>query len=138
MALSRAQLADPNCKVTDGDYDAILSAIMETARGRWFLSEYARRNRRADTDAVLSALNDMREALGFNRRASRPYLIKTAFSSSSDASQQQVAPAAFSYQSIPHLKETAIQASAATAVSRTPHSDIATNVNENRAFQFNW
>jgi hypothetical protein len=45
MALSRAQLADPECPVSDDDYDAIESAITETTRGRWFLFEYARRHR---------------------------------------------------------------------------------------------
>lgn len=38
------------------DYDAIAAAVMETARGRWFLAEYARRNRQADTEMVLSAI----------------------------------------------------------------------------------
>ena len=38
------------------DYDAILAAVMETERGRWFLAEYARRNRHADTAEVLAAL----------------------------------------------------------------------------------
>ena len=30
---------------------------METARGRWFLAEYARRNRHADTTMLLKALD---------------------------------------------------------------------------------
>lgn len=38
------------------DYDAIASAVMETSRGRWFLAEYARRNRHADTEMLLAAL----------------------------------------------------------------------------------
>jgi hypothetical protein len=38
------------------DYDTILAAVMETERGRWFLAEYARRNRHADTAEVLAAL----------------------------------------------------------------------------------
>lgn len=38
------------------DYDAIADAVMETARGRWFLAEYARRNRQADTEMVLGAI----------------------------------------------------------------------------------
>lgn len=38
------------------DYDAIAAAVMETERGRWFLAEFARRNRAADTEAVLDAL----------------------------------------------------------------------------------
>ncbi|MFD1701908.1 hypothetical protein ACFSCV_02715 [Methylopila henanensis] len=38
------------------DYEAIASAVMETERGRWFLSEFARRNRAADTAQILHAL----------------------------------------------------------------------------------
>lgn len=41
---------------TDADYDAIREAFMETARGRWFLGEFARRNRSADTAMVLDAV----------------------------------------------------------------------------------
>jgi hypothetical protein len=41
---------------TDSDYDSILAAVMETARGRWFLHEYARRNRSAETGALLAAI----------------------------------------------------------------------------------
>jgi chemotaxis protein CheZ len=38
------------------DYAAIFAAVMETDRGRWFLAEYARRNRHADTVEVLAAI----------------------------------------------------------------------------------
>jgi hypothetical protein len=38
------------------DYEAIREAFMETARGRWFLAEYAKRNRHADTRMVLNAV----------------------------------------------------------------------------------
>ena len=37
-------------------YDALLTALSETTRGRAFLTEYARRNRAADTDTLLAAL----------------------------------------------------------------------------------
>ncbi|MGH6771514.1 MAG: hypothetical protein ACRECO_21140 [Xanthobacteraceae bacterium] len=40
----------------DADYDAIYAAVMATMRGRWFLEEYARRNRHADTAKLLSAI----------------------------------------------------------------------------------
>ncbi|HTQ83284.1 MAG TPA: hypothetical protein VMI47_08440 [Pseudolabrys sp.] len=63
MALTRAQLADPDCPVSDDDYDAIESAIMETARGRWFLFEYARRHRHADTMMVMSAIGSLHDSL---------------------------------------------------------------------------
>jgi hypothetical protein len=42
--------------VPAADFEAIEAAVMETARGRWFLAEYARRNRATDTAAVLEAL----------------------------------------------------------------------------------
>jgi hypothetical protein len=41
---------------SDLEYEAISTALMETARGRWFLHEYAQRNRNADTGQVLTAL----------------------------------------------------------------------------------
>jgi hypothetical protein len=40
----------------DADFDAIFDAVMATDRGRWFLFEYARRNRHADTAMVLAAI----------------------------------------------------------------------------------
>ena len=68
MALSRAKLAVPNCEVTDSDYDDIEAAIMETSRGRWFLSKYARRNRHADTNLLLSAINNIKQTLDHYRK----------------------------------------------------------------------
>ena len=41
------------------DYDAIETAVMETERGRWFLKEYARRNRNADSLLILEALDHL-------------------------------------------------------------------------------
>jgi hypothetical protein len=38
------------------DYEAIEAAVMETARGRWFLMEFMRRNRNADTKVLLEAI----------------------------------------------------------------------------------
>ena len=89
MALTRAQLANPNCEVTNSDYDAIESAIMETSRGRWFLAEYARRNRHADTLLLLSAINNIKETVARFKRMSQPYFVSTNFSSAYDASQMQ-------------------------------------------------
>ncbi|HZH50898.1 MAG TPA: hypothetical protein VEZ16_03360 [Microvirga sp.] len=48
---------------SDADYDAIEAAVMETVRGRWFLREFARRNRNADTEAVLSALRELEKTV---------------------------------------------------------------------------
>lgn len=41
---------------SEADYDAIRDAFMETTRGRWFLTQYAARNRNADTTMVLDAV----------------------------------------------------------------------------------
>ena len=40
----------------DEDYEALSKAFMETSRGRWFLAEYAKRNRNADIRMVLDAV----------------------------------------------------------------------------------
>src|SRR4029077_10370358 len=54
------------------DYEAIREAFMETARGRWFLDEYARRNRNADTRMVLDAVARIEETLVAQRQAPPP------------------------------------------------------------------
>src|ERR1700722_19219364 len=47
----------------EAEYDAVYAAVTETERGRWFLSEYAKRNRRADTDLVAAAIARMEAAV---------------------------------------------------------------------------
>lgn len=44
-------------------YEMIEAAVMETARGRWFLSEYARRNRHAETETILGAIDKLQRSL---------------------------------------------------------------------------
>jgi hypothetical protein len=51
----------------EADYEAIREAFMETARGRWFLGEYAKRNRNADTRMVLDAVARIEETLAAQR-----------------------------------------------------------------------
>jgi hypothetical protein len=46
----------PSAPPTQGDYDAIRAAIMDSTRGRWFLDEFSRRNRNTDTRLVLEAI----------------------------------------------------------------------------------
>lgn len=59
-----ARAAEPN----EQDYDAIREAFLETARGRWFLGEYAKRNRNADTSMVLDAVAKIEETLAAQRQ----------------------------------------------------------------------
>ena len=96
MVPTRAQLTNPNCPVSDTDYDAIVAAIMETPRGRWFLSEYARRNRQADTQLIVTAIDGMRETLDLYGRSTRPYTVNTTVSSAISGAQRPGSAAASS------------------------------------------
>ena len=60
--------------LSDADYEAIEGAVLETARGRWFLAEYARRNRNADTTMLLKALDRIEAALADRRVLSGAFL----------------------------------------------------------------
>src|ERR1700719_1794906 len=51
------------------DYDAIREAFMERSRARWFLAEYARRTRNADTRMVLDAVARVEENLAAQKQA---------------------------------------------------------------------
>lgn len=55
--------------ISEADYDAIELAVMETERGRWFLREYARRNRNADTQVLLDAIGRLEQAVAGERVA---------------------------------------------------------------------
>jgi hypothetical protein len=55
---------------SEEDYAAISEAFMETSRGRWFLTEYAKRNRNADTRMVLDAVARIEESLAAQREES--------------------------------------------------------------------
>ncbi|MBV9563774.1 MAG: hypothetical protein JOY90_25510 [Bradyrhizobium sp.] len=55
-AFALSPIAARSVQPGEADYEAIRDAFMETARGRWFLGEYAQRNRNADTLMVISAI----------------------------------------------------------------------------------
>ena len=63
----------PPALPAQGDYDAICATVMESVRGRWFLQEYARRNRNADTRVVLDAIERI-EAVIRGDRGREAYL----------------------------------------------------------------
>jgi hypothetical protein len=58
--MSQVRLFEP---ISEAEYKAIESAITETARGRWFLAEFARRSRTADNQVLLGAICRLEEAL---------------------------------------------------------------------------
>lgn len=49
--------------MSEADYEAIEAAVTETVRGRWFLAEYARRNRIAETRQLLDAIGRIETAI---------------------------------------------------------------------------
>jgi hypothetical protein len=57
------------------DYEAIREAFMETARGRWFLDEYARRNRNADTRMVLDAVARIEQTVAAQKQPPPPVVV---------------------------------------------------------------
>jgi hypothetical protein len=62
-AFALSPISARNAQLGELDYEAIREAFMETARGRWFLGEYAKRNRHADTCMVLEAVARLERAL---------------------------------------------------------------------------
>ena len=66
-----ARAAQPS----EADYDAIQEAFMETSRGRWFLGEYAKRNRNADTRMVLDAVARIEGTLAAQKQPERDPLL---------------------------------------------------------------
>ncbi len=85
----------------DTDYDTLCQALMETARGRWFLEEYARRNRHADTCLVLDAIARIETTIREEqaRQASQGVRVgllemaRTIARTRADVAESKVAPA---------------------------------------------
>jgi hypothetical protein len=70
---------------SEADYDAIREAFMETSRGRWFLGEYAKRNRNADTRMVLDAVARIEENLASQKNAAPESALAEALAVIRDA-----------------------------------------------------
>ncbi|HRD78410.1 MAG TPA: hypothetical protein PK264_21140 [Hyphomicrobiaceae bacterium] len=47
----------------DKEFRAIEAALLETARGRWFLAEHGRRSRRMETSALETAIGQLKSSL---------------------------------------------------------------------------
>ena len=50
-----AEMGTPSA-IRESDYEALLTALTDTDRGRWFLDEYMRRNQKPETQMVLDAI----------------------------------------------------------------------------------
>src|SRR5258708_30227464 len=76
---------------SEEDYEAIREAFLETSRGRWFLGEYAKRNRNADTSMVLDAVARIEETLAAHRQPSTPDDKLTAALAATRGASEQTA-----------------------------------------------
>jgi hypothetical protein len=59
----------PVARPSVADYEAIYEAVMATERGRWFLSEHARRHRHSDTAVVVAAIDRLMAAAEIEAQA---------------------------------------------------------------------
>ncbi len=72
---ARAQQLQPGAP-DEADYHAFCTALSESARGRAFLAEYARRNRNADTKPLLTAIERLHTSLAPDTAAPAEVLVK--------------------------------------------------------------
>src|ERR1700742_161711 len=91
VSLTRSDLREESCMADEAfalspisaraaqpseeDYDAISEAFMETSRGRWFLGEYAKRNRNADTRMVLDAVARIEQTVAAQKQPPPPVVV---------------------------------------------------------------
>jgi len=75
------------------DFEAIREAVMETARGRWFLDEFATRLRAAETAQISDGLSRLEKAVSANHDALMSRLAE-ALRNETVAARAQVAPQA--------------------------------------------
>ncbi len=70
-----ANKSPPPSALADADYDIIFATVSETAQGRRFLEEYARRCRPAESEADLAAIEHMQAAIGHGGASERLDLL---------------------------------------------------------------
>jgi hypothetical protein len=85
---------------SEQDYDAISQAFMETSRGRWFLGEYAKRNRNADTRMVLDAVERIEQTIVAQRQSADESGLDEALSAIRRAVDEAAAAAAVAVESL--------------------------------------
>jgi hypothetical protein len=71
-------MIEPPPGLNEADFEVIEAAVMETARGRWFLAEYARRCRAQDTDRILSAIARLEHAAASPAASAPPPPVDSA------------------------------------------------------------
>ena len=83
--------------LSEADFDAIREAFMETSRGRWFLTEYAKRNRNADTAMVLDAVSRIEQNIAAQQQAASDDALPKALAAIKSSIAEAKAAAAASF-----------------------------------------
>jgi len=97
----------------EADYEAIREAFMETARGRWFLAEYTKRNRNADTNLLLETLSRLEGNLATQKQQPQGLSLTAALGAIRAAVRQAKATA---IEVLPRSEGDAVQTSAHNGV----------------------
>ena len=73
MATETSARAEPSHRdeLQERDYQAFFTALSTSARGRAFLAEYARRNRNADTELLLAAIDKLQTLAAANKEPAK-------------------------------------------------------------------
>ena len=59
-------------------FESLEAAVLETSRGRWFLEEYAKRQRSTETLAILEILRKLENTITSNSMSLAPKAAETA------------------------------------------------------------
>ena len=62
--------------IRTADYEAIEAALLQSARGRWFLAEYTRENRSADTRMLLDAITKLEATIMWPREGVEKFRVR--------------------------------------------------------------
>ncbi len=70
------------------DYEAIEEALLQSARGRWFLAEYSQRNRNADTRMLLDAITKLESTVMLPQQPAKKAHIRSDLIAMAEAISQ--------------------------------------------------
>lgn len=91
----------PQKELEAEDFEEIREAVMETARGRWFLDQYASRVRAAETEGLIAGMRRLETALSANHDA---VMTRLASALAREPAGPRPAPAAAPEISPRHMK----------------------------------
>lgn len=122
-------MAPPPVKplLSEADFEAIAAAVNETERGRWFLHEYARRNRHSDTQKVLEAIEKLERSLASRTETTHEDSIRLTIADMSEAiarTKAEIAAIKPSEDSMGKIEDAAVELDAIVSTTEQATSEI--------------